>query len=227
MKACFFDLDGTLIDSIDLIVRCFQHATETHLGAPVDREAVLSLIGRPLRPELERLAPGKGSLLTETYREMQFRLHDELVKPFPFVAGLVKTLAELPIPVGIVTSKARAGTLRALEMFQETAELFHPIITVEDCEAHKPDPAPLLLAARTVGCAPDDAAYVGDTIFDMQAALAAGMLPVGVTWGVATEDALGKYTPHVFHDISGLEAFLTATARPSRITPRARFDTEE
>lgn len=213
MKGCIFDLDGTLIDSIELIVRCFQHTTKTHLGISMPEVDVLALIGKPLRPELERMAPGRGLELTATYREMQFGLHDQLVKPFSGIPELIIDLTNRGFAVGIATSKAQAGTQKALELFGETAQHFKTVITIDDCENHKPHPEPLLMAAKNLGVKPEHSLYIGDSIFDMEAAVAANMTPVGVTWGAAKEDALRAYTPHVFHRIDALFNFITATDR--------------
>lgn len=208
MKACFFDLDGTLIDSIELIVRCFQHTVKTHLGISITRETVLSKIGMPLRPLLEAMSPGKGSLLTETYREMQYKLHDELVRPCAGIPELLAVLSKQDLHIGIVTSKARGGTKKALDLFGDLSSIFKTIITVDDCEKHKPEPDPLLKAAKIAGCLPKEAYYIGDTHFDMQAALAASMTPIGVTWGVADSPTLQRYTSLIFDEASKLSLFL-------------------
>lgn len=213
LKGCIFDLDGTLIDSIDLIIQCFQHATRTHLGYEISRADVIALIGKPLRPELERLAPGRGLELTATYREMQFGMHDALVKPFPGISELIVDLAARGYEIGIATSKAQKGTLMALDLFGDTAKLFKTVITIDDCQNHKPHPEPLLMAAENLGVHPHEAIYVGDSIFDMQAALAAAMTPVGVTWGAASPDALRAYTPHIMKTNEELRTFIFGAHR--------------
>lgn len=206
--AVFFDLDGTLIDSIELIIQCFQHATQEHLGYSLERDKILALIGKPLRPELERLSPGNCEALVATYRDLQFSKHGELVKPFEHIAEMLTTLRDLPLPTGIVTSKARRGTLEALKLFGEAALHLDILITVDDCQNHKPHPEPLLTAASRANVHPRECWYVGDTIFDMEAAHAAEMTPIGVTWGVATRETLLRYTPHVFDTVHDLKDFI-------------------
>ncbi len=207
-SAVFFDLDGTLIDSIGLIVDCFQHVTRTHLGYEISREAILRKIGRPLLYELKDLSPDNWESLLLTYREMQFARHHECVKPFPGAPLLLTTLRDKKIQTGIVTSKARRGTSEALKLFKDAASHIKICITVEDCENHKPDAEPLLLAALKAGVPAAECCYIGDTVFDMQAANAAKMTPIGVTWGVAARKDLEIYTNYIFDDFATLQRFI-------------------
>src|SRR5690349_3699643 len=91
-QAILFDLDGTLIDSIELIVRSFQHTTAAHLGAPLPRDEIIPTIGRSLSQELERIAPGRGMALLATYRTFMFANHDELVTVYPGVFELLRAV---------------------------------------------------------------------------------------------------------------------------------------
>jgi pyrophosphatase PpaX len=212
MKAVLFDLDGTLIDSIELIVSCFTKTIETHLGYTPERSWILSCIGKPLRPALEQLAPGRGEHLTETYRNHQTLLHDSLVKPFEGIQETLFTLKKKGFQLGIVTSKGRAGTNKALALMPEITPLFSSIITVDDSLTHKPEAEPLLLALKemneknhhTQHLQPEQCYYVGDTIYDMQAAVNASMKPVGVLWGVADRNALSEYTNTILINIEDL-----------------------
>jgi pyrophosphatase PpaX len=214
MKAILFDLDGTLIDSIELIIACFTKTIETHLGYTPERSWILSRIGKPLRPALDELAPGNGEQLIATYREHQWKLHDEIVKPFHGIEDSLRHLAQEGLTLGIVTSKGRLGTDKALALMPSSIKLFSTIITVDDSPTHKPDPGPLLLALDQINqanphqtIAPAECYYVGDTIFDMQAAVGACMKPVGVLWGVAEAADLSPYTQTLFqavHELTGL-----------------------
>src|SRR5262245_49082048 len=88
-QVMLFDLDGTLIDSIELIVRSFQHTTAAHLGAPLARAEIIPTIGRSLVKELERIAPGRGAELLATYRIFNLANHDALVTVYPGVLDLL------------------------------------------------------------------------------------------------------------------------------------------
>jgi pyrophosphatase PpaX len=193
-SAVLFDLDGTLIDTVELIVRSFQHTTAHHLGAPLDRAAVVATIGRPLRECLEELAPGRGADLYATYRDFNRTQHDLLVQPIPGALEALVTLGERGYRLGLVTSKTRDGAqmtiLRyALERYLEV------VICLEDTARHKPAPDPLLHAVERLSLTPRDALYVGDSTFDVLSAQAAAMPVAAVLWGAGTEAALSALAP--------------------------------
>lgn len=177
-----FDLDGTLIDSIELIVRSFQHATATHLGAPLPREEIIPTIGRSLAGELERIAPGSGAALLATYRTFMFANHDEFVTVYPGIFALLAALHARGIPTGIVTSKARISAAPSFERFLLDREMA-AIVVEDDTDRHKPHPDPLLHAARLLELPPAACWYIGDSTHDMLAARAAGMTGIGAAWG--------------------------------------------
>jgi pyrophosphatase PpaX len=181
-QAILFDLDGTLIDSIELIVRSFQHATTAHLGAPLPREEIIPTIGRSLAKELERVAPGRGAALLATYRTYMFANHDELVTVYPGVFDLLRTVRARGIATGIVTSKARVSAAPSFARFLLDQEM-DIIVTEDDTERHKPFPDPLLHAARLLDVPAGDCWYIGDSTHDMEAARAAGMVAIGAAWG--------------------------------------------
>jgi pyrophosphatase PpaX len=181
-RAILFDLDGTLIDSIELIVRSFQHATETHLGAPLTREEIIPTIGRSLTGELERIAPGSGAALLVTYRAFMFANHDAFVTVYPGIFDLLTALRARGLPTGIVTSKARISAAPSFARFLLDREM-SAIVVEDDTARHKPHPDPLLHAARLLGLAPAACWYIGDSTHDMIAARAAGMTGIGAAWG--------------------------------------------
>jgi pyrophosphatase PpaX len=180
--AILFDLDGTLIDSIELIVRSFQHATGEHLGAPLERAVILPTIGLSLIDELERIAPGKGQDLLLTYRGFLRAHHDALIAEYEGVAALLAGLAEREVPMGIVTAKALVTATPSLQRFR-LDRLMRTIVTWDDTERHKPHPDPLLLAAERLGVLPETCWYVGDSTHDMAAARAADMRAIAAAWG--------------------------------------------
>ena len=214
MKAVLFDLDGTLIDSIELIVQCFTKTIQTHLHYTPTREWIYTQIGKPLRPQLEELLPGHGQELIHTYRQFQDLHHDELVSVFPGIEDLIDNLTRDHV-LGIVTSKGRLGTQKALQFFKNKGNEFCTIITADDSATHKPDAGPLLQALAEINrefpklaVQPSECGYVGDTIFDMQAAISAKMPPLAVLWGVASAKTLGDYTADIAGTPSELEALI-------------------
>ncbi|MGN6362214.1 MAG: HAD family hydrolase [Thermomicrobiales bacterium] len=192
--AVLFDLDGTLLDSVELIVQSYTHAVTTHLGGPVDRDGVLATIGLPLGPILEALAPGQGALLLETYRAYMSEHHDRMARLFPGAGETLRALRARGYQLGIVTSKSRASARLAFDLFAlET--LVDVTVCFDEVSRPKPAPDPLLAAAARLGVAPAACLYVGDTPHDMQAAQAAGMCAVAAPWGAGTHTALLAAAP--------------------------------
>lgn len=178
-----FDLDGTLIDSGPIILASMRHASVTVLGAEPDEELVRSAIGGPgLVAQMRELAPGRVDELVAAYRAHNEPLHDEL-EAFDGVLELLPRLREQGRRLGIVTAKRRVTVALAFSRFPVLEELTDVLVGAEDTERHKPDPDPLLHALDLLEARPQDAAYVGDSPFDVRAARAAGVFAVAVGWG--------------------------------------------
>lgn len=188
-RAVLFDLDGTLIDSIELIVRSFQHTTAQHLGMPLPREAIIPTIGRSLTGELERISPGNGAELLATYRTYMFANHDTYVTVYPGIFDMLAALHARGLPTGLVTSKARISAAPSFERFLLDREM-SVVVVEDDTERHKPHPDPLLHAARLLDLPPASCWYVGDSTHDMIAARAAGMAGIAALWGPYTRAEL-------------------------------------
>ncbi len=197
LQAVLFDLDGTLVDSVESIVRSFTHATQSLLGTTVAREAIVATIGRPLEPTFEALAPGRGAELLQTYRAYLNEHHDALVRAFPGTVELLVELRGRGYALGIVTAKSR---MQAELSFRLCA--LEPLVDVtvcaEDTPQLKPAPDPLLLAAARLDVAPERCLYVGDTIHDLGAARAAGMVSAAVPWGAGAHEELAALAPDLW-----------------------------
>ena len=178
-----FDLDGTLIDSGPIIMASMRHASVTVLGQEPDEERVRAAIGGPgLIAQMRDLDPDRVDELVEVYRAHNEPLHATLES----FEGVFDTLAELDRRghrLGIVTAKRVATVRLALDRFPLLDDLTEVLVGAEDTERHKPEPDPVLEALRRLGAAPGDAAYVGDSPFDIRAAKAAVVLAVAVGWG--------------------------------------------
>lgn len=191
-QTVFFDFDGTLADTIPLIVASYHH-TLAVAGLPsVADTEVRSWIGRPLQPVFEERYPGRGAELTDIYRAWNLAHHDELIVAVPGMPELLTDLAARGIRTGVVSSKKR----ETVDLGLRAVGLDHLIAVVagmDETPRHKPDPQPLRYAAAHLGVDPATCAYVGDADVDVLAARAAPMAAVGVTWGAAGPDlALAK-----------------------------------
>jgi pyrophosphatase PpaX len=177
-----FDLDGTVVDSGAIILASMRYATREVLGRDYSDEELLQTVGGPgLEAQMRALDPSQVERLVDVYRAHNEPLHDELEA----CAGMEDVLVRLHEEgrmLGIVTAKRRATVELAFAQVP-LGHLFQTIVGGDETERHKPDPAPLLLAAERLHADPAETAYVGDSPFDVRAAKAAGMFAVAVTWG--------------------------------------------
>src|SRR5260221_8764459 len=193
-----FDLDGTLIDSGPIILASMKHAARAVLGIEVDDVKVRAAIGGPgLVAQMQELDPNRVEELVDAYRAHNEPLHDEL-EAFDRMLDVLPRLRERGQRLGIVTAKRRATVELAFERFPALRDLAEVLIGSDDTEQHKPDPDPLLAALAQLGAQPHEAAYVGDSPFDVRAAKAGGLFAVAVGWGgIHSDDALLAEYPDV------------------------------
>jgi pyrophosphatase PpaX len=209
-----FDFDGTLADSIALITASYRHTIATVFGDDVDDDEVRSWIGRPLQPVLEERYPGRGAELTAVFRAWNLANHDDLIETVEGIAALLSDLHGAGARTGVVSSK-KFDSVRLGLSAVGLADEIDVLAGQEQTEVHKPHPEPLLYAASMLGAQPSDCVYVGDAIFDVQAAHAAGMAAVAVTWGASTRAVLESTGPdEVVDDVPALRAVLLPEARP-------------
>src|SRR5438552_17689461 len=177
-----FDLDGTVIDSGGIILASMRHAAKEVLGVePSDEERMPAVGGPGLEAQMEALSPERVEELVTVYRAHNEPLHDGLVC-CPGMDDVLVRLKDEGRRLGIVTAKRRK-TVELAFATVPLAHLFETVVGGDETERHKPDPEPLLVALDRLGAQPEDAAYVGDAPFDVQAAKAAGVFAVAVAWG--------------------------------------------
>jgi pyrophosphatase PpaX len=187
-----------------MIYQGMRHAASTVLGRDdIPRETLLANVGQPLPRQMELMDAEKAELLLEAYRHHHEENHDALIQEFPGVAQALSRLRSAGIVVAVVTSKRRMSVEMALNNFPDLRDVVDRFVTLEDTKEHKPHPEPLLRGLELLGDVPKtEAAYVGDSPFDVQAAKAAGLTSVGVSWGAFSEDRLREAAPdHLVPDI--------------------------
>lgn len=218
LRAALFDFDGTLVDTTELIYQSMRHATSEVLGRDdLSREALLANVGQPLPRQMELLAEGEAERvedLLQSYRLHNEEHHDALIEEFPGIEDSLARLQAGGVEVAVVTSKRRFSVEMALQSFPGLGEVVDRFVTMEDTEEHKPHPEPLLKGLELLGGVPkDEAAYVGDSPFDVAAAKAAGLASVAVSWGAFSEDALREAGPdHLVPDIDSAVSVLLKMA---------------
>jgi pyrophosphatase PpaX len=177
-----FDLDGTLIDSGAMILASFRHATRTVLEREIPDAELAALVGgMNIHEQMRTLDARQVDELVRVYREHNEPLHADL-QAFPGVQDLLGKLRAQSRKLGVVTSKRRRTVDLAFAVLP-IERYFDAVVTSGDTERHKPNPEPVLLALERLGAEPANAAFVGDSPFDVRAGKAARVFSVGVSWG--------------------------------------------
>lgn len=188
-----FDLDGTILDTTDLIMKSFIHTFQEELQETVSREELMLHFGRPLEDQFRIMRPTASDemvgRLVRVYREHNEVFHDQLVTVVPGAAEGLQTLFNAGHPLGIVTSKRYDLTAHGLRQFG-LLDLFQVIVHSDSTEHHKPHPEPVEHALHLMGKEPRYAAYVGDSPYDMRAGREAGTRPLGLVYNTFSEAAL-------------------------------------
>ncbi|MFI8519447.1 HAD family hydrolase [Streptomyces sp. NPDC085481] len=231
MSAVLFDLDGTLLDTPSAIADTL-HATLAERGRSASDDRVRATIGRPLAasfaqltelPEDHAEVQAAVSLFRHLFREQAVPRARELV--FPGVPELLDRLRGEGHRIAIVTSKIRPSAeelLRPAGLY----DLFHTVVCHGMADRGKPHPDLALLAAERLGLGPEACVVVGDAVDDMRMARSAGMRAVGVTYGVAGEEALNEAGAHtIAHSVGALDEILgtlpaASTPAPSLPAPK-------
>jgi len=205
-----FDLDGALIDSIELILNSARYAFEKlDRECPPDSEWTAG-IGIPLFTMFGRYAKDAAdqAALIAAYREYQLANHDRLIRCYDDVVDTVAMLSASGHELGIVTSKSEALAMRGLAHVG-LARFMDTVVGCDSSTRHKPDPEPVQIALHRLDCAPENAVFVGDSVHDILAGNAAGVTTLAATWGAFKKADLQPGEPDFYLEhISELSAFL-------------------
>ena len=184
LTTVLFDLDGTLIDSIELILRSYRHTMQVHYGsAPPDHHWMTGL-GTPLWVQFRQFTEDEAqiSAMVATYREYNLAHHDGLVRAYDGVVEEVRALDAGGARLGLVTSKMRQGALRGLRLVG-LDDVFDAVVGSDEVTNPKPHPEPVERAVALLGADLETTVYVGDSIHDMASGRAAGVRTAAVLWG--------------------------------------------
>jgi pyrophosphatase PpaX len=209
-RAVLFDLDGTLADTVPLILRCYRHTMREHRGRELPDELWVRTIGRPLRSAFGDFTgdPGEVERMVRTYVEFQRSVHDEMVSAFPEARDALEGLRARGVPVGVVTSKGAEMTGRTLARCG-LDDVLDVLVTADDVTRSKPDPEPVIKALERLGLvhAPANVLFVGDSPHDLVAGRAAGVKTAGAVWGPFTRAELEVTAPDYW--VEGLDEVVT------------------
>lgn len=183
-QTVLFDLDGTLIDSVRLILDSYHHTLQVHGLPPRTDDEWLAGLGTPLRVQFRDWSndPERIEAMIATYRDYNLAHHDQRITAYPGVVEMVTTIRRAGFRTGIVTSKNRAGAERGLRLI-ELEGTMEVIIGADDVENPKPHPEPVHKALGHLGGTPGQAVFVGDSLHDMHSGRAAGTATAAVLWG--------------------------------------------
>ena len=212
IKAVLFDLDGTLLDTYELILTSFRHTMDEVLGKSFPEEELMKKVGQPLETQMWDFTddPAVHKRLLTVYRDYNHAVHDECVRAFDGVSAMLADVRERGLRVGVVTSKRHALAQRGLEVCG-LADFVECLVGPDDFPAHKPDPGPVAYGCELLGYAPSECLYVGDSPFDMQAGNGAGCTTVAVTWGMFSPEVLAASLPsHTIEKPEELAALLSS-----------------
>ena len=215
LKLVIFDCDGTLVDSQAMIVEAMQQAFMSHCIPVPGRNSIKSIIGLSLDEAIERLCVRKNSAninqLCEAYKTAFVKIREEDDEREPLFPGALSFLKDLStrddVLLGVATGKSRRG----VDVLFEREELGHFFSTIQtaDGSPSKPDPHMINQAITETGVEREHTYMIGDTSFDIEMAVNAGVTALGVSWGYhKTEELLHAGAHGVADQFVDLETFM-------------------
>lgn len=186
-KYILFDLDGTLVDTNEIILKSFRYTYKKHLNREIPEQEILENFGEPLLITLERYSKEHAKAMFKTYVEYNQTIHDEHIKLFPGVKECLEELKELGCKIALVTSKRKELAEHGLELF-DLLKYFDVTVAMEDTVKHKPHPDPVLFALEKLNSLDKkkESLMIGDSKFDILSAANAGVKSVLVNWSLAS-----------------------------------------
>ena len=184
LSTFLFDLDGTLIDSIELILTSYRHTLKVHRGIEPPDAVWMKGLGTPLWVQFRDWTddPAEIEAMVATYRTFNLANHDAMVRPYDGVVEQVQRLKTAGKTLGLVTSKLRGGALRGLRVAGLETE-FDLVVGSDDVQHPKPHPEPVLKALERLGRPAAEAVFIGDSRHDLECGRAAGVRTAAVLWG--------------------------------------------
>ncbi len=216
-RCALFDIDGTLVDTVELIVRALDHTFRKHLGVQISRDELRRTIGLPLHKQvrlfdhLVDFAPDHRAM--EADEIDYYESHKHLERIIPEAVDALKEAKQAGLRTALVTSKNRLE----LEMFLPRLGVnrwVDAVVSSSDVTRPKPAPDPVLVALQRLGARPQEAVFVGDTVYDIQCAREAGVKVIAVGWGAHPVEVLRAESPDwLFEEPAQLREFFRSLAR--------------
>lgn len=196
-ECILFDLDGTLLDTTDLINASFEYTLDKVLGIPVPWERLHQFWGRPLFEQMRLFSEDRAEEMLAIYREHNAEHHDELAKVTPGARETLEALQRAGKTIAVVTSKSVPMAWRGLRLFGLDGYI-QTLVGAEDTTLHKPNPDPVLLALDKLNMKPEDSMMIGDSPYDIEAGLGAGTRTAGLEWTIFPKKSFHGREPHIW-----------------------------
>jgi pyrophosphatase PpaX len=194
INTILFDLDGTLIDTNELIISTYLHTLEKYYPGKYKREDVLPFLGPTLHEVFEKMNPERVEEMVLEYRTYNLANHDLLVKEFVGVMETIETLKKKGYKLAIVTTKREDVAFKGLRLMK-LDPFFDVMIAYDHVKKVKPDPEPIFLALEKLDSKPEETLMVGDNFHDVLAGKNAGTKTAGVAWTIKGRAYLAKFEP--------------------------------
>ncbi|WP_223701341.1 pyrophosphatase PpaX [Sutcliffiella deserti] len=194
INTLLFDLDGTLIDTNDLIIESFLHTLDHFYPNQYQRDDVLTFLGPPLYDTFVKMDKDRVEEMITHYRTFNMSKHDELVTEFEGVYDTIQLLHEKGLKLGIVTTKMRQTVIMGLKL-TGLDKFFDVVVCLDDVTNAKPDPEPVQLALQQLGSSPEEAIMVGDNYHDILSGKNAGTKTAAVSWTLKGVEFLQQFEP--------------------------------
>jgi 2-phosphoglycolate phosphatase len=192
IKAIFFDLDGTLLDTAPDFIVCVNQLRSNHHLPPLADAAIRAQVSNGARALTQlAFALSETDPALEEYRQELLALYSQTLGDhstlFPGMAESLRWIEAQGLVWGIITNKPSSFTLPLMAKLNLP---FSPqtVVCPDHVSRSKPDPEPMLLACSQCGCSPAEAVYLGDHLRDIQAGRAAGMTTISCAWGYIDAD---------------------------------------
>jgi pyrophosphatase PpaX len=194
INTILFDLDGTLIDTNELIISTYLHTLDKYYPGQYGREDVLPFLGPTLHEVFGNMDPERVEEMVLEYRTWNLANHDLLVTEFEGVLETLEMLRKKGYKLAIVTTKRDDVARKGLKLMKLDS-FFDVVVAYDHVKKVKPDPEPILLALEQLGSKPEEAMMVGDNFHDILAGKNAGTTTVGVAWSIKGREYIAKYEP--------------------------------
>ena len=195
IRAVLFDLDGTLLNTNDLIIKSFQETFKHYYPQRAfTLQEIIDCIGPTLEQTAMKYYPQNIEEMVQMYRYHYVIHHDELITIYPGIEEMIKSLKELGLKLAIVTSKKRDMTIKAME-HTKILDYFDLIISSDEVINPKPHQEPIELALKGLNLLKEEVIMVGDNSHDIECANHANVKSVGVGWALKGADYLRDFNP--------------------------------